>query len=269
MNDTRQAGFTRLWSAGRASWPNLALDEATFSAWADEHVPTDASFDKLDGPGLYLVASALLGVPGAVRAFIEGPLAAAGSSLARTLPTPEARAEHLHELSVHLLTPGEDEDAWLERYDGRAPLSAWIRIIAVRRALNKTRGKTRLVDLEEATLDQASAHDPEVSVLRRLHRDDITAILRDAILALGPEDRAILRLRFAEGATLAALATLQKSSVTTMHRRLDALHEGLMKRVTKLMRERLRLSASQQGSMIRIFQSDLRDALGRFLRGSE
>ncbi len=261
----REVALRALWSEGRVAWPALALDASAFVEWASG-LALGVAPERLHAADVYLVAAALLGVPGAVRAFIEGPLAAAEASVIRVLSEPEARAELMQELAVHLLTPGESSDPRLGQYDGRAPLRAWLRMTAARRALNKGRGKTKLVDFDAVAFDHASDHDPELSVLRRAHRGDIAAIFAEAITVISNQDRALLRLHYVQGSTLAELAAIQRTSRSSLHRQLESVREALFLRIGELMRQRMRLSASQQGSMLRIFHSDLRDALGELLK---
>ena len=262
----RADALRAIWEEGRSPWPAIALDAEAFVAWAAVHIAPDTPADKLHPADLYVVAANLLGVPKAARAFIEGPFAAAESAVTKVLPDPVARAELMQELAVHLLTPGESADPRLGQYDGRAPLRAWLRMTAARRALNKTRGKTRLVDFDQVALDKASDHDPEMSVLRRVHRDEIAAIFRDAISAIPAEERTLLRLHYVQGSTLAELAAIRRVSKSALHRQMDGIREALFERIATLVRQRIRLNASQQGSMLRIFQSDLREALGQMLR---
>lgn len=262
----RREAFATIWAEGRPAWPSLALERDAFVAWATGHVAPEIDPRGLHAADLYLVGACLTGVAKAARAFIEGPLAEAEGSVLRVLPSPTERAELMQELAIHLLTPGESADPRLGHYDGRAPLRAWLRMTAVRRALNKTRGKTKHVELEEAALDRASAVDPELSTLRRIHRDDIAAIFREATAQIPADDRALLRLHYIQGSTLAELAAIHRTSRSSMHRRLEGVREALMERIARMVRERIRLDDSQQGSMLRIFQSDLRDTLGRLLR---
>lgn len=264
---SREAALHALWAQGRAAWPELALDVEAFVAWASARLTPDIDPAKLNAPDLFLVAAALLDVPKAARSFIEGPLAESESAAGRILPDPVARAELMQELAVHLLTPGDSGvDPRLGQYDGRAPLRAWLRMTAARRALNKTRGKTKHVEFDQVAFDKASDHDPELSVLRRAHRGEIGAIFREAIAAIAPEDRTLLRLHYVQGSTLAELAAVRRVSKTSMHRQLDTVRDALFERITALVKQRLRLDASQQGSMLRLFQSDLRQALGELLK---
>ena len=94
----------------------------------------------------------------------------------------------------------------------------------------------------------------------------LEAIFAEAIAHMPDADRALLRLHYVQGSTLAELAVIQRTSRSSVQRQLGAIRDAVFERIQKLVRERLKLSDSQQGSMLRIFQSDLREALGQMLR---
>lgn len=262
-DDALQAAF----DAGRAAYPTLALTSAAFRDWAADHLPEDVDPTKLAADNV-LVAACVMGAPGAAKAFVDGPLREAEPSIARVLPDPAAREEALQDLAVHLLTPGPvDPDVpRLANYEGRAPLRAWVRMVATRRALRRARGQTRLVSFEAVAFDKAADHDPEISMLRRAHGAAIAAIFREAVASVGDEDRTLLRLHYVQGLTLAELAALHKTSRSSLHRRLESVRDVLFERIAALVRARLKLSDTQQGSMLRIFHSDLKDELSRLLK---
>lgn len=264
----RAAVLEALWERGRQAWPNLALTREAFVSWADARLAAEAEVERLVAEDLFLVAACLLGVSGAMRAFVEGPLAKVEQAITRILPDPARRADLMQDLAIHLVAPDEggEDDVRLARYDGRAPLRPWLRVMAVRRATSKVRNKSRETDLEEATLDAASAADPELSVLRRIHREDIRAIFRDAIAEVAPEDQTLLQLHYVQGSTLNELAVIRRTSRSSLHRHFESVRDALFTRIHKLVRERMHLGTSQHASMLRIFRSDLKDALGDLLR---
>lgn len=263
MDDRLNAMHT----AGRASWPTLELPLETFVSWLEPRIGTDDP-EKLVAADLYLVAACLLGVPGAARVFIEGPLAATERHLLRVAPSAAVAAELLQEMSVDLLTPGVDGgEPKLAQYTGRGALAVWLRMTAARRALNASRGPaSRTVVHDEQSDVRVAPQDPELSVLRRRHQEEIAAIFREVTDDIPAEDRALLRMHYVQGSTLGELAVVFRTSKSALHRRVEAVRGTLHTRINELVRGRLKLSASEHGSMMRIFQSDLRDAMAQFLR---
>ena len=257
-----------LWRAGAPLWPSVALGLEDFVAWARQHLAADVPRDKLAPADLYLVAACVSQAPGAARAFVEGPLAETDPSIKRHLPDPEARTEVMHELGAYLLTPGPNEPdvPRLASFAGRGPLRAWLRMAAARRALKRIEAQARFVSYDEVVADSASDVDPELSLLRRKHKTDINAIFKEAIGVLSAEERTLIRLHYGEGTSLGDLAALYRTSRSSLHRKVESARDVLFETIAALVKQRLRLSVSQQGSLLAIFRSDLRDALGRMIQ---
>lgn len=267
-DDGREGALRALWQSGRSAWPTLGLDVEAFIAWVGPRLDPDLDPGHLVAADLFLASACLLRVPGAAQAFVQGPLAQAERHIVSIVKAPEARAELMQEIAALLLTPGADgAEPRLAQFSGRGPLAVWLRMTVTRRALNLGRGKTRLVDFDEVAFERVADSDPELSTLRRRHKSEIAAIFREATAATPREDRMLLRLHYVQGSTLTELAALFRTSRSSLHRRIDAIRDDLMKRIGLLVRQRLRIDPSQQGSMLRLFQSDLRDNLRLLLDG--
>ena len=257
-----------LWERGRAAFPTLALTAEAFVGFVGARLEPGQDPSALAAEALYLVAACLTGVRDAQRLFIERHQSEVERHVRRLAGTPEVMAELVQELWTQLLFPGPDgAPPRLAQYRGRGPLEAWLRVTIVRRGVDLTRQK-KSVDFEEVAFERAAASNPELSVLRRRHREDIAAIFREAAAATPREDRTLLKMHYADGATMNELAVVFRTSRSGIHRKVEGARDALMGRIAALVRERLSLAESQQGSMLAIFQSDLRDQLGRLLRES-
>lgn len=266
LEPARESGLRAAWEVGRAAWPALELDADRFLAWIGPRLDSALDPAQLVAADLYLATACVLRVAGAAEAFVKGPLAATERHVASIVKSSEARAELLQDLSVLLLAPGVDgSEPRLAQYSGRGPLAVWLRMTATRRALNLGRGKTKHIEFDEVAFERVADADPELSTLRRRHKQEIGAIFREATLATPREDRILLRLHYVQGSTMNELATLFRTSRSSLHRRIDAIRDDLMKRIAILVRQRLRIDTSQQDSMLRLFQSDLRDNLRQLL----
>ncbi len=272
-DDARAAALGAIWQAGRAAWPDLALDEATFVAWLDARIEPGIDPTVLSASDLYLAAACLHAVPNAARRFIEGPLAQVRhhiERIARQDGDGEAAGELQQQLAVLLLTPGPDgAEPRLAQYTGRGALTVWLRMAAVRRALNARRTSRRTVSLEDAALDQVVEQDIDLTLLRRKHRDAISAIFQESIAAIAPDQRTLLRMHYVEGVTLAALAAIHRTSRSSLHRRIEQIRDDLVTRMSELASRRLQLSGGEHHSLLRLFKTDLHDALGAFLARSK
>ncbi|MCC6620168.1 MAG: sigma-70 family RNA polymerase sigma factor [Deltaproteobacteria bacterium] len=256
-----------LYVRGAASWPALALSAERFVAYVAARLDEGQDPNKLVAEDLYLAAACVLGVEGAASALIARyaqPLERYAHKLGGT---PATREDLLQDVWARLLTPGPDGSApKLAQYRGRGPLEAWLRVTLLRRGIDAAgRPGAESLDFEEVAYRQAAAHDPELSVLRRRHGEEVAAIFREAIEATPREERTLLRMHYVDGATMNELAVVFRTSRSGIHRRLEGARDALMARITALVRARLSLDESQHASMLGLFQSELRSHLGRLL----
>jgi len=168
-DDATDLELSKLWTVGREAWPGLALDEADFVHWLRQRLEPGLDPRLLVAADLYLVAACLLGVPDAVKRFIEGPLAGTRRHIARIVGRPDVGDDLMQGLAVMLLSPDPSgAPPRIVQYTGRGALAVWLRMTAVRRALNVRRGQGKNVYLEEVAFEQISDHNPELSALRRV-----------------------------------------------------------------------------------------------------
>ena len=87
-------------------------------------------------------------------------------------------------------------DARVYAYQARGPLQAWLRIVALRLAIDRRRAQqvvqTYETELGDLMADQAFG--PESTLTRVRFHEPFRAALRDAIAALSPKERNLLRM---------------------------------------------------------------------------
>jgi RNA polymerase sigma-70 factor (ECF subfamily) len=259
-----------LFERGRSRWPRLSL---AFEPFADRiaNLGEEAGDPaELHGEDLFLAVACVQAVPGAAEAF-RAELGAAIAGFVRTVVKGGAAAD---EVASHLLVDllvGESGPPRLATYTGRGPLRAWLRMTAVRRALNAQRDGTRRSELDGRMLREAvgTSADPETAYLKQLYGPAFEQAFRDALARLGPEETALLRLHFGEKLPLGALAAMYGWSKPTASRRVAAAREALLVRTRDLLQERLKLSASEFESVLRLVRSHLDVTLSGFMKGPE
>lgn len=263
--DPRAEAVAALWARGRESWPALALDGARFADWLLPRLEPGQDPSRLMAADLYLAAACLLDVPGAAAAFVERYHAESERHARRVAGDTEA-AELAQDVAVRVLLPGPDgSPPRLSQYTGRGPLGVWLRMTLVRRALNTTRTSGRHMPLEDAP-ELARSHDVERSVVRRRYRKEMGEIFREAAALMTRDERTLLRLHYLDGVTLDELATLYRTSRSTVHRRVEAARAAVMSQISALTAARLGIAPDDRASLIRVFQSDLRETLAFVVR---
>jgi RNA polymerase sigma-70 factor (ECF subfamily) len=250
-----------LWDRGRAAWPAIDVPLAVF----ERVLGTDPDA-RVHAEDLYLACACVHGDAAAIAAFEDAHRATIDGAIARIDRRPEVVEELRQAMLVRWLVPDLDQPPRLATYTGRGPLSAWVRIAASRAALDSRRGARRNAG-DEAIAERAvgDQHDPEVAYLRAKYQPAFTSSLARGLAMLTREQRGMLRLHYVEGMTMDALATMFQTSRAGVHRRVAAARTALFDHTCRLLREDLKLSASELTSMIRLVRSDLDVGLAQLL----
>lgn len=246
-----------MWESGRTGWPDLELSFEAFARLVSPHAASDP--ERVHAQDLLLATACLAEVPGAAEALdreLRGDLERA---VARIEARPEARRELTQEILVSLLIGENDAGPRLRRYSGRGPLRAWVRMVAVRRALNAVRDESRHARIEARLMTSIvrASLDPELALIKAQHQDELAAAFREALAQLEPRAGTLLRLHYGEGLHLDGIAALNGWSRPTASRRVAAARGRLLADAFALVRERLRVSASEARSLLRVMRSDL------------
>lgn len=212
---------------------------------------------------LYLAWTAGLGDPAALRQ-LEPWLAAEADAAARSIDPAAGFADEVRQaLRVRLLVRDGDRIR-LHDYGGRGPLRAWIGVAALRVALNLRRGAgpaTR--DLLDERVDAEA--DPELRYLKALYRSEFRAALTAALAALPDRERALLRLCYVDGLSLAQLGRLYQVHETTAGRWVHAAAGRVADDARARLTTRLALSRSSLDSVARMVMSGLDVSIARVL----
>ncbi len=257
-----EAALARAWQEGRAAWPNVELSQDVFAAHVRSKIAPAAApedVERLDAAGLYLACACARGVASALAQLDRHVLARVPEFLARiqgSSALPDEVRQILRERLLVVGTPGELPR--IATYSGDGPLAAWVRVAAVRTALNL---------LEK--MDERPAHDsraiggavgattPEHEVVASHQHAIFREVLEQAVSALPAEQRTALRMHFAEGLTGDEIAEKLGISRATVTRWLAMARTLLLRETKRLLVGRLRLSPAEAESFIATARSRL------------
>src|SRR5262249_45340089 len=104
-------------------------------------------------------------------------------------------------LRTKLFVAAPDASPKITEYSGRGELKTWFRIVATRTAINLAVRGGREVALDEGALPLAfgAGDDPELAYFKRLYTSEFRAAFAQALEALEPRDRSLLRYAFVDG----------------------------------------------------------------------
>ena len=201
---------------------------------------------------LYLACACTSGIRHAMDVFDSVQLGRVGDYLARTRADRSFVDDVCQALREKLFVA---DMVKLKEYSGRGALGGWVRVLAVRTAIDLQRRRgARLPVLRAET---PAAVDPELGYLAERYRGVVDDALRGALAALDSEQRTLLRMHFVDAVTLDELARLRKLHRATIARRLAAARKAIFDEIRNQLRERLAVSNDEAASLIRLVRSRL------------
>src|SRR5262249_13616519 len=152
----------------------------------------------------------------------------------------------------------------LSSYSGRGPLEAWLRVGAVRAALEIVK-KERDPGHGEAQELEAPGLDPELALLKRKYGAELHAAFAQALGALSTDHRNVLRLHYLDGLTIAEVGRTYKLSRATAARRLADARAAIIAGTDASLKERLSIDTAEADSLLEFVRSQLDPTLAKLL----
>ncbi len=258
-----ETALQELWEQGRVAWPGVTLAATALAAYVGERaVEQSAPLDwvaGLSGRDLFLACACAEGDDNALRVFEATFLNRLDVYLRKLRPTPEIIAETKQVVLEKLFVGSAGQRPRIEQYRGQGALEGWVRIVAVRTALDLLAAdRADRPSADEATEIARAivpAGDPELELLRATYQDDFLAAFRASIAGLSRRDRGLLRFTFIEHLTPAHIGAIYGCHRTTAMRWIEAARDEILKRTRSRLMERLQVSASECDRMFALVRS--------------
>ena len=165
-----------------------------------------------------------------------------------------------------LLVTAPPDRAKICDYSGQGALGGWIRIVAVRAALNLRRARSSepVLDdeIELASLLPDQAHQALKGESQRAFAQALEAAMR----AMPVDDRTLIRLHHLDGLTMDQLSGLLKMPRSTIARRIAKCRSALLLATRSHLAEHLVLGDTEVDSLIRVAMSRLDLALSGLMK---
>jgi RNA polymerase sigma-70 factor (ECF subfamily) len=260
-----EAALRRLFEEGERAWPGLALSPEAFVRHlaSRRELPDDLAVVR--AADLYLACACASRVRGAVEAFDRAHLGKLDRYLARLRPSPSFVDEVRQVLGEKLFVGSGGAPPKIGEYDGEGALESWVRVIALRAAIDLQR-QGGAVAPDERGRDEPATGDPEIGYLKERYRHAFSAAFRGAVEALGAEDRELLRLRFVDGLTQVEVAARLGVHRATVVRRLDAAQEAVTGGARRLLRAQLGATEDELKSLAGVMRSQIELSLPGLLK---
>ena len=262
---TSDRALVEAFELGRSQWAGTKLG---FQRLAQRvvlgEVRTEDSVAR--GPDLFLAWACAERDARAISYFERKFMPAVDGYVGRFGLAPSLVDEVRQELRIRLLVGDKPR---IGRYSGRGPLAAWVRMAAIRVALNLLeRNRVRHRERGVAALgilvrDQTS---PELAAIRKRHAAAVRAGLERSLEALSERDKRLLRMNFIDRLNIEAMGRVFHVHRATVARWLVAVRRRMLETLRKELELDLRATTSDLRSMLTVMQEDLDLSIHRLLQ---
>ncbi len=263
--------LAELFTAGKAAWPTVSVDEPTFLAHLGARFPeTEQALGllrQLHAGDLYLACACSRGDAVALAALETHFLLELAPAIARVRSAP-AFVDEVQQRVRRQLMVADNGPPKISDYSGYGALMNWVRATAVRAATRHIRQEARELPLEHealAALAQPNA-DPELAYIQELYREDFKTAFEAALGALSSRDRNVLRLHVLDGLNIAEVGSLYRTHRSTIARWIASARELLLEETRRNLREKHGFHTTELESLMNLLHSQLDVSLARLLR---
>jgi RNA polymerase sigma-70 factor (ECF subfamily) len=255
------AAIDDLVARARAAWPEIDLPDAVVYGHFSDKL---AENDEIVVDDLYLACACAQQNPVAIAAFESRYLSQVKVFLGRMKPPASLVDEVQQALRVRLLVAEPGSVPRIAEYGGRGTLTAWLRVAAIRLAIDAFR-RAGNAPPDDEPLEQISGDDPELEIVRDRYRAELNDALREAFAVLTAEQRNLLRLNYRDGRSIDDIAALLSVHRATVARRIAEAREAILDETRRRFETRLGLSPAELQSLIRLLRSQLHLSVSRLL----
>jgi RNA polymerase sigma-70 factor (ECF subfamily) len=268
-DDQLAATLSRLLAEARAAWPDLEVPDEAFAVYLAERLPPGrdvlAALGGVQAADLFLACGCTRQDPAALQAFERHFMSRLAAYLQRAEALPSFTDEVKQAVRVRLLVPQGELAPRIASYRGQGPLAVWLRLAAVRLAVNLRRTGRRERGGQELERLPAQGADPEMQFLQTHYRQELERAMEGALRALPVRDANLLRLNFFERLSADAIGAMHGVSGRTVHRWIAEIRERIVIETRRLLNQRMPLTDSQFESVVGLVASELEVSVRRLL----
>jgi RNA polymerase sigma-70 factor (ECF subfamily) len=254
----------------RAAWPDVRISDERFFAFVAERLVTDGvlDVDLVDryATDLFLACACAQGDSVAIAIVEEQYFSAEVDAPCRRsgVITPEEMRQRVR---TKLFVGPEPRIA---SYAGRSSLRAWLRAVIGRLVIDVSRERPRDVPTPDGDFSGviATGDDPDLRLVKQTYQEALEVAFVHAADRLSPRDKNILRYGLAEGLNIDQIGAIYGVHRVTAHRWLQQARASFADQIRAVMMERLKMSPSEYGSVVRLVMSQFDVTIARVFAGN-
>jgi RNA polymerase sigma-70 factor (ECF subfamily) len=259
--------LTAAFETGRAAWPAVVLSYEQFARRMQESEVISGNL-ATHAADLYLMCGCAAGNVAALRLFEDHFIKTMDHHLARSGVLPEWLSEVRQKVRLKLLVgnrPG------IASYRGQGPLSAFVRVTAVRVAVDVAAAAAAMKHRpDEEILNMLVSMDasPEVDTAKTLYRERFRAAVEETLAGLTKREKTLLRLHFIDGLNIEGIGAVYRVHRATVARWLVAIRNRALADLRNRLALHLGGTPSELRSLVSLLREDI-DLSARRILGSE
>lgn len=248
---------------GKVAWPGVDLSSQRFRARVTELVVGQDGLMRW-GTDFYLASAAVDGRAVAIAIIDERFVSRLAGRIRRLGSTQADTSDVLQTIRERLFV---GERARMRAYNCCGPLEQWIKVVAIRTAIDRhrveapVRGFLRELPHELA----AVTPDPVTMLVKAQYKAEFEKVLQGQISRLSSRDRTVLRLHLLENVSIDAIAHTRGVHRVTVARWIWNAGEILLDGVRRYFKDRYGIVPSECESLAHLLQSQLSLDLPRLL----
>jgi RNA polymerase sigma-70 factor, ECF subfamily len=255
------------WAEGSLVWSTLALSESQWRQLLANQlrVSTDmvAHLQALHAADFFLACALVERVPSALPEFERQYMTRIREYVLKVTVERQAVDDIAQQLRESMLVGKAGALPTIASYSGKGALGGWVRVAAVRLALNRKRS-VPAADVSDDV--PALAHDPELAYLHAQAQATFQQAFRAVLESLVPEQRNLLRLHYLQGLSLDQIASLLGAPRSTLGRHLQAARAEILAQTSARLTREHGLSATAVASMVRKAASQMHVTFTKLLK---
>jgi RNA polymerase sigma-70 factor (ECF subfamily) len=240
---------------GERCWPDVVLSRQRFGEMVRE---MDASAEGLAqwGADLFLACAAASGDGAAVRHIDERHIARLPGRIRRLGASADRVPDVLQAVRERLFVGPAPR---ILGYNARAPLEQWVKVVAIRTAIDMHRQEVAAPRVEAQWLSALGGNDsdPATALMRQEHKVACEQAIREQIGLLSQRDRTVLRLHVIEGVSVDKLAASYGVHRVTVARWIWNAGERVLDGLRRHFQERFGIVPHEFDSLARLMRSQL------------
>jgi RNA polymerase sigma-70 factor, ECF subfamily len=253
-----------IWRVGSARCSSFAVASDVFAGYAREVDLADAALEHAGD--LLLACACLRNDPRAILE-LERMLQTSVAGFVARIDTGTRFVDEVRQRLRERLLHGEPPR--LLRYSGAGPLESWLRVVAVRLALDLKREaevahEPLQAELSHEIVDGLS--DPENELLKARYQGVFESAVAAGIQRLTSRQRAVLRLYLLSHLNIEEIGRIYSVNRSSVARWIAAAQKAISSEVVRQLKERQGLSPSEVTSLARVIQSQIQISLARALK---